>query len=243
MMLPPAVDFPPPSPAHRTARPDSSPRSVISQGSQVTTRVEVPDVSPKVNAESVANLRGRGGDGGSQGGDRHTALVRRGAQLLSGDELASNGVLVCRSGNGDLRGEQLAHRAGPVQRLLLRRGRHGETEPAARASAQPRQTHRDVVLDRKRLVSLAIQGTGSRLLVLHLVVVLLRTDLLDVSAHRCADLRGVLDLHPTGPLDREAELVGALHPRDASGDLQVGHPPDRQDADMSLDAFVARLPR
>ena len=47
MMLPPAVDLPPPRPAHSTARPDSSPRSVISHGSHVTTRDDVPDVSPR----------------------------------------------------------------------------------------------------------------------------------------------------------------------------------------------------
>ena len=47
MMLPPAVDLPPPSPAQMTASPDSSACSVAAHGSQVTTREDVPDVSPR----------------------------------------------------------------------------------------------------------------------------------------------------------------------------------------------------
>ena len=76
---------------------------------------------------------------------------------------------------------------------------------------------------------------------LELVVVLLGADLLDVAAHGHADLGRVLDLDPAGPLDGEAELVGALHPRDARGDLEVGHPTHGQDADVALDPLVLVL--
>ena len=48
----------------------------------------------QVDPDPVADLRGRGGDGGGEGGDRHTAPVCRGAQPFAGDELACHGVLV-----------------------------------------------------------------------------------------------------------------------------------------------------
>src|SRR6478609_1190987 len=119
MMLPPAVDLPPPRPAHNTASPDSSPRSVISHGSHVTTRDDVPEVSPRwmpTLSPTFAVAAGTAAAGVVTGIRRRYAVARE-----------------------FIPGERLANGAGPVQHLLLGRCRHGQTEPPSRPGAQPRQ--------------------------------------------------------------------------------------------------------
>ena len=224
-----------------TASPDSSACSVASHGSQVTTRAEVPEVSPRWMPTRSPTLAVAVGTAAARVVTGIRRLYAVGAELLARDELACDGVLVGRPGDGHLRREELPDRGRALKGLVLGGAGHREPVPAGGAGAEPREPGGELVLDEQRLGGLPVERPRRRLGVLDLVVLLLGADALDAAAHRHPDARGVLDGDARGPLDGERELVGALDPRHTGWDLEVGHPADRQDADVPLDLGTVAL--
>ncbi len=199
-----------------------------------------------MDADPVADRRGRGGDGGGEGGDRHPAPVRRGAEPFARDELAGDGVLVGRPRDRDLRGVQLAHECWPARGpppRSRRRPRSG-TSPRVRVDSPDRPI--EISSSTARALS-ACRSRGARggFVVLELVVVLLGADLLDVAAHRRADLGGVLDLDAAGPLDREAaagRCAASTGSRTGSPGRSSGRPRGRRRAARPAGRRAPRRP-
>ena len=240
-MLPPAVDLPPPRPAHSTARPDSSPRSVISHGSHVTTRDDVPDVSPRwmpTRSPTFAVAAGTAAARVVTGIRRRYAVVPSRSPGMNSRATAywSAGRAMVTCGANSLRTG-----AGPLQHLLLGRCRHRQAEPPSRPGAQPRQAHRDLVLDRQSLVGLPVQRARGGFCVLVLVVVLLRPD--RWMFRRIAVPTWRSPRPHRSPTTRPGSAAGrSAASRDAGRDLQVGHPADREDADVPLDPRSSYCP-
>ena len=138
MMLPPAVDFPPPRPAQMTASPDSSVCSVAVHGSQGDDREDVPDVSPRWMPTRSPTLAVAVGTAAA----RVVTGIRRLYAVVPSRSPGMNSratAYLLAGADRDLWREELPHGGGPLEGFVLGGPGDGDPVPAGRPRAETGQ--------------------------------------------------------------------------------------------------------